>query len=111
LIMIIAIVAALAVMLIFANKISDFIHKHPAMKLLAISFLMMIGLVLVVEGLHVHVPKGYIYFAMAFALGVEVLNMKIRKKTKPVELREPDSFKPNTIVKAEHRQPLKRKIT
>jgi predicted tellurium resistance membrane protein TerC len=51
------------------------------MKLLAISFLIMIGTLLVVEGLHVHVPRGYIYFAMAFALGVEVLNMKIRKKT------------------------------
>jgi predicted tellurium resistance membrane protein TerC len=88
LIIVIAIVVALGVMLSFATKISDFIHNHPAMKLLAISFLMMIGLVLVLEGLHVHVPKGYIYFSMAFALGIEFLNMKIRKKTKPVELRE-----------------------
>lgn len=88
LIIIIAIVISLIVMLVFAKKISDFIHKHPAMKLLAISFLMMIGLVLVLEGLHVHVPKGYIYFSMAFALGVEVLNMKIRKNSKPVELHE-----------------------
>ena len=86
LIIIIAIVISLVVMLVFAKKISDFIHKHPAMKLLAISFLMMIGLVLVLEGLHVHVPKGYIYFSMAFALIVEILNMKIRKKAKPVEL-------------------------
>jgi len=110
LIMIIAIVAALVVMLVFANRISDFIHRHPAMKLLAISFLMMIGLVLVVEGLHVHVPKGYIYFAMAFALGVEVLNMKIRKRSKrPVELREPEAFQPNHVVKPEDRQPIKRK--
>ncbi|HEY0770349.1 MAG TPA: hypothetical protein VGD31_08430, partial [Sphingobacteriaceae bacterium] len=77
------------VMLVFAQRISDFIHKHPAMKLLAISFLMMIGLVLVVEGLHVHVPKGYIYFAMAFALGIEVLNMKIRKKTQVREINQP----------------------
>lgn len=102
LIMIIAIVIALGVMLAFANKISDFIHKHPAMKLLAISFLMMIGLVLVVEGLHVHVPKGYIYFAMAFALTVEILNMKIRKKYKPVE-------RENSKIKPDDRQPLKRK--
>jgi predicted tellurium resistance membrane protein TerC len=88
LIIVIAIIIALAVMLGFARKISDFIHKHPAMKLLAISFLMMIGLVLVVDGLHIHVPKGYIYFAMAFALIIEVLNMKIRKKaTKAVTLR------------------------
>jgi predicted tellurium resistance membrane protein TerC len=82
LIIIIAIVISLLVMLTFATKISDFINHHPAMKLLAISFLMMIGLVLVVEGLHVHVPKGYIYFSMAFALGIEILNMKIRKKSK-----------------------------
>jgi predicted tellurium resistance membrane protein TerC len=89
LIIVIAIVISLIVMLAFARKISDFIHKHPAMKLLAISFLMMIGLVLVIEGLHVHVPKGYIYFSMAFALGIEVLNMKIRKKSKNIELKEP----------------------
>lgn len=87
-IIIIAIVISLVVMLAFAKSISDFIHKHPTMKMLAISFLMMIGLVLVVEGLHVHVPKGYIYFAMAFSLTVEILNMKIRKKSKPVELKE-----------------------
>ena len=89
LIIVIAIVISLVVMLVFARRISEFIHNHPAMKLLAISFLMMIGLVLVIEGLHVHVPKGYIYFAMAFALGIEILNMKIRKRTKAVELREP----------------------
>jgi predicted tellurium resistance membrane protein TerC len=83
LIIIIAIVISLGVMLIFARRISKFINEHPAMKILAVSFLMMIGLVLVIEGLHVHVPKGYIYFAMAFALGVELLNMKIRKKSPP----------------------------
>jgi predicted tellurium resistance membrane protein TerC len=89
LIIVIAILISLAVMLIFARKISDFIHTHPAMKLLAISFLMMIGLVLVIEGLHVHVPKGYIYFSMAFALGIEILNMKIRKRTKKREINQP----------------------
>jgi predicted tellurium resistance membrane protein TerC len=81
LIIIIAIVISLGVMLIFARKISTFINEHPSMKILAISFLMMIGLILVIEGLHVHVPKGYIYFSMAFALGVEIINMKIRKKS------------------------------
>ena len=90
LIIIIAIVISLGVMLAFATRISNFINQHPAMKLLAVSFLMMIGLVLVVEGLHVHVPKGYIYFAMAFALGIEVLNMKIRKRSKPVQLKKAD---------------------
>jgi predicted tellurium resistance membrane protein TerC len=111
LIMIIAIVIALGVMLTFATKISDFIHKHPAMKLLAISFLMMIGLVLVVEGLHVHVPKGYIYFAMAFALGVEILNMKIRKKSRAVDLRETDMFRESGTGRPDDRRPLKRKQT
>lgn len=89
LIIVIAILISLFVMLVFAKKISDFINNHPAMKLLAISFLMMIGLVLVVEGLHVHVPKGYIYFSMAFALGIEVLNMKIRKKSTKREINQP----------------------
>lgn len=90
LIIIIAIVISLGVMLIFATTISNFINNHPSMKLLAVSFLMMIGLVLVIEGLHVHVPKGYIYFAMAFSLGIEVLNMKIRKRSKPVTLKKSD---------------------
>ncbi len=81
-IIIIAIVISMGVMLAFSRAISDFINNHPTMKLLAIAFLLMIGTVLVIEGLHVHVPKGYIYFSMAFALGIELLNMRIRKKTK-----------------------------
>jgi len=90
LIIVIAIVVSLGVMLTFATRIANFINRHPAMKILAVSFLMMIGLVLVVEGLHVHVPKGYIYFAMAFALGVEILNMRIRKRSRPVRLKKAD---------------------
>ena len=85
-IIITAIVISLGVMLIFSRKISSFINDHPTMKILGISFLMMIGMLLVVEGFHVHVPKGYIYFSMAFALGVEILNMKIRKKTAPTKV-------------------------
>lgn len=89
-IMVIAVVIAMGVMFVFAKSISDFVHKHPTMKMLALAFLLMIGLLLFVEGFHVHVEKGYVYFAMAFAVLVEVLNMKLRKKTsKPVELREP----------------------
>ena len=99
LIIIIAILISLGVMLAFATRISNFINQHPAMKLLAVSFLMMIGLVLVVEGLHVHVPKGYIYFAMAFALGIEILNMKIRKKSTPVQLKKADVNAPNLKMK------------
>jgi predicted tellurium resistance membrane protein TerC len=79
-IIVIAIVISLGVMLVFSKAISKFIQKHPAMKILAVSFLIMIGTLLVVEGLHFHVPRGYIYFSMAFALAVELLNMKIRKK-------------------------------
>jgi predicted tellurium resistance membrane protein TerC len=85
----------MGVMLTFASRISKFINAHPAMKLLAISFLMMIGLVLILEGLHVHVPKGYIYFSMAFALGIELLNMKIRKKAKPVPLKNQPTDQPH----------------
>src|SRR5687768_12930737 len=80
-IIITAIVISMSVMLIFSKKISSFINDHPAMKVLAISFLLLIGVILVIEGLHVHVPKGYIYFSMAFALGVEIINMKIRKRS------------------------------
>jgi predicted tellurium resistance membrane protein TerC len=85
-VIVVSILIALVVMLIFSKRISNFINKHPGMKLLAISFLLMIGTVLVIEGLHVHVPKGYIYFSMAFALGIEVLNMRISKNGKPVNL-------------------------
>lgn len=78
-IIVIAIVISLVIMLIFSRRISTFINKHPTMKILGISFLLMIGVLLILEGFHVHVPKGYIYFSMAFALGVEVFNMKVRK--------------------------------
>lgn len=81
-VIVIAIVISLAVMLLFSKRISDFINEHPAMKILAISFLIMIGTVLVIEGLHVHVPKGYIYVSMAFALGIEVINMRISRNSK-----------------------------
>lgn len=78
-IIVIAIVISLVIMLIFSRRISTFINKHPTMKILGISFLLMIGVLLILEGFHVHVPKGYIYFSMAFALGVEVFNMRVRK--------------------------------
>jgi predicted tellurium resistance membrane protein TerC len=91
---IIAIAIAMLVMFIFAPKISKFIHKHPTFKMLALSFLVLIAVLLLVEGVHVdhfEVPKGYIYFAMAFSFGVEILNTVARKnnKNKPVELHEP----------------------
>ena len=86
-IMIMAIIISMIVMLIFSKAVSDFIHKHPTIKMLALSFLLMIGLLLFLEGLHVEVPKGYVYFAMAFSFLVEMLNLKLRKKKK-IEIKE-----------------------
>jgi len=79
-IMIGAVVISMAIMMLFAGKIADFISKHPTLQVLALSFLILIGFMLVVESLDYHVPKGYIYFSVFFALIVEVLNMRLRKK-------------------------------
>lgn len=88
-VMVAAVLASTAVMLFSAKAISDFVESHPSLKILALSFLLMIGMTLLVEGLDQHVPKGYIYFAMAFSVGVEILNIRMRKKTvKPVKLHE-----------------------
>ncbi|WP_266203277.1 TerC family protein [Pontibacter kalidii] len=87
-IMIIAVILAMIIMLIFAKYVSDFVNKHPTVKMLALAFLLLIGFMLVVEALHQHIPKGYIYFAMFFSLLVEMLNMRLRKKTTPVHLRQ-----------------------
>ncbi|MEX0965861.1 MAG: TerC family protein [Bacteroidia bacterium] len=78
----VAIMIAIMVMLVFARAISDFVNKHPTIKMLALSFLLMIGMLLVVEAFEVHVPKGYVYFAMAFSLFVELLNLRLRKPEK-----------------------------
>jgi predicted tellurium resistance membrane protein TerC len=91
-VMIAAVVIALGVMLLFAGAISDFVNNHPTLKMLALSFLILIGVTLIGEGLGFHIPKGYIYFSMAFAFGVEMLNLKLRSKQskqKPVELHQP----------------------
>ena len=89
-VMVIAVVIAVAFMMIFAGPISRFVEKHPTVKILALSFLLLIGMNLIAEGMHQHIPKGYIYFAMAFSVFVEVLNQKVRKpKTPPVHLHEP----------------------
>lgn len=85
-IMIIAVVIAMIIMMIFAGKIADVINKYPSLQILALSFLILIGFMLILEGLHNHIPKGYIYFAVFFSLGVELVNIRIRRKRNPVEL-------------------------
>lgn len=85
--MAIAIIMAVLVMLIAAKPIGDFVEKHPTIKILALSFLILVGVTLIVEGFDVHVPKGYIYFAMAFSVSVEFLNLRMRRKSRePVKL-------------------------
>ncbi|MBV6395530.1 MAG: hypothetical protein HFACDABA_01106 [Anaerolineales bacterium] len=85
-IMIIAVVVAAGVMIFTAGPISEFVEKHPTVKMLALAFLLMIGFTLIVEGLHQHIPKGYVYFAMAFSVLVEVLNLRVRTTSEPVSL-------------------------
>ena len=77
-------------MMLFAGPIGEFVQRHPTVKMLALAFLLLIGVTLIAEGLHQHIPKGYIYFAMAFSVLVEVLNMRLRKRSaKPVHLHNP----------------------
>ncbi len=83
-----AMIIAMLVMLAFAQSVGDFVNRHPSMKILALSFLMLIGVLLVAEGFGEHINKGYVYFAMAYALGVELLNMRLRKASTPVVLHE-----------------------
>jgi predicted tellurium resistance membrane protein TerC len=87
-VMIAAVVIAVLVMLVSAGPISEFVHRHPTVKMLALSFLLLIGVSLIAEGLDQHIPKGYIYFAMGFSVFVEALNLRTRKAA-PVHLHEP----------------------
>ncbi len=87
-IMISAVVISIVAMMLFANPISAFVEKHPTIKMLALAFLLLIGFTLVAEGFHQGIPKGYIYFAMAFSVMVELLNMRLRSKGKPVDLHD-----------------------
>jgi predicted tellurium resistance membrane protein TerC len=79
-IMIAAVLISVFFMLLAAKPIGDFVHRHPSIKVLALSFLMIVGLVLIAESFNIHIPKGYVYFAMAFSLSVEVLNIRARQK-------------------------------
>ena len=97
-IMIIAVVVAIIVMMIFAGPISSFVERHPTIKMLALSFLLLIGMNLIAEGLGFHIPKGYTYFAMAFALFVEMLNLRMRSRKPP-----PRPSQSRRLQKAMHR--------
>jgi len=87
-IMVAAVVIAVGIMLVSATAVSEFVHRHPTVKMLALSFLMLIGLSLVGEGMGFHIPKGYIYFAMGFSIFVEMINLKV-KQGSPVKLHQP----------------------
>ena len=88
-VMIAAVVVAIIFMMAFAGAISGFVERHPTIKILALSFLLLIGVTLIAEGFEQHISKGYIYFAMAFSVLVEVMNIRLRKVSEPVKLREP----------------------
>jgi predicted tellurium resistance membrane protein TerC len=88
-IMVAAVIIAAVVMVFSATPLGNFVERHPTVKMLALSFLLLIGFTLIVEGLHQHIPKGYIYFAMGFSVLVEMLNLRIRGKGQPVTLHEP----------------------
>lgn len=91
-IMILAVIIAVIFMMVFVGPINDFVERHPTVKMLALSFLLLIGVTLVAEAFEAHIPKGYIYFAMAFSVFVELLNLQLRKhKAEPVQLRKPYS--------------------
>jgi predicted tellurium resistance membrane protein TerC len=88
-VMVTAVIVAVVIMMIAAEPISGFVHRHPTVKMLALSFLLLIGLSLLAEGLDHHIPKGYIYFAMGFSVFVEAINLRMKKKSSPVKLHEP----------------------
>jgi predicted tellurium resistance membrane protein TerC len=88
-IMVTAVVIAVVIMLFASGPISEFVNDRPTLKILALSFLLLIGFSLVSDGLGIHIPKGYIYFAMGFSVFVEIINLQVRAKTTPVQLRKP----------------------
>jgi predicted tellurium resistance membrane protein TerC len=88
-VMVTAVVIAVGIMLLSAGSVSAFVERHPTVKMLALSFLLLIGFSLVVESLHVHIPKGYIYFAMGFSVFVEMLNLRLHARREPVKLHQP----------------------
>jgi predicted tellurium resistance membrane protein TerC len=95
-VMIIAVLVAGGFMIAAAEWVGDFVSRHPTVKMLALSFLILIGMSLVAEGMHQHIPKGYIYFAMGFSMSVEMLNLRVKGKRAPVHLRGPQMIERRT---------------
>jgi predicted tellurium resistance membrane protein TerC len=88
-VMVTAVVISVGIMMFFASAVGRFVDRHPTVKVLALSFLLMIGVALIADGLSFHIPKGYIYFAMAFSVFVEMINIRVRSSSeKPVKLRQ-----------------------
>ena len=87
-VMITAVIVSVALMMVSAETISSFVHRHPTVKMLALSFLLLIGMSLLLEGFDQHIPKGYIYFAMGFSVFVEMINLRLRRRVEPVHLKE-----------------------
>ena len=88
-VMVLAVVMAVGVMLVSSGAVSEFVERHPTVKMLALSFLLLIGVSLMAEGFDQHIPKGYIYFAMAFSVFVEMINLRVRSRTPPIHLHQP----------------------
>jgi predicted tellurium resistance membrane protein TerC len=95
-VMVTAVIISVLIMMAAAEPISAFVHRHPTVKMLALSFLLLIGMSLVAEGLDHHIPKGYVYFAMGFSVFVEAINLRVRKKGAPVHLHEPYAVEAET---------------
>jgi predicted tellurium resistance membrane protein TerC len=95
-VMIAAVMIAVGIMMVSAEAISDFVHRHPTVKMLALSFLLLIGVSLIMEGFEQHIPKGYIYFAMGFSVFVEMINLRLRKVSAPVQLKDRFTAEPQS---------------
>jgi len=95
-VMVTAVIVSVMIMMLAAEPISAFVHRHPTVKMLALSFLLLIGMSLLLEGFDHHIPKGYVYFAMGFSVFVEMINLRVRRKSAPVHLREPYVAEPET---------------
>ncbi len=97
-VMVTAVIVSVLIMMLAAEQISAFVHRHPTVKMLALSFLLLIGMSLLLEGFDHHIPKGYVYFAMGFSVFVEMINLRVRRKATPVHLREPYVSKTETAA-------------